>query len=138
MQKPRTIHQSCIAPDTKYAHTNQPQVVLGMPQQWDAMQPILIQQNKWHGTLTLSHSTGLLACVLLPSSNIVQYRLIHIVQGVPQHRSHFQISITFSNLNVLAKFMRQNTKKEWESFIILMKKKCCKKAVSSLGSSAFV
>ena len=61
-----------------------------------------------------------------------------VVQDVPQHRSHFQISITFSNFNDLTKFKRQDTNKGWEFFVILIEKKCCKKAVSSLGSSALV
>ena len=63
---------------------------------------------------------------------------IRYIQGVPQHRSHFQISITFSIFSVLTKFKRWIINKGWEFFVILIKKKCCKKAVSSPCSFALV
>ena len=65
---------------------------------------------------------------------------IHIayLKGVARHRSHFQISITLSNFNVSTKFNRWITKKGWEFFVILIEKKCYKKAVSSPCSSDLV
>ena len=34
------------------------------------------------------------------------WQVYSVLPGVPQHRSHFQISINFSNFNVLTKFKR--------------------------------
>ena len=61
-----------------------------------------------------------------------------LIQGVARHRSHFQISITPSNFNVLTKFKYPIAKKGWEFFVILIETKCCKRAVSSLCFSALV
>jgi len=63
--------------------------------------------------------------------------IIH-VQGVARHRSHFQISITFSNFNILTKFKHWITKKGWKFFVILIEKKSRKKSVSSSCSSRLV
>ena len=61
-----------------------------------------------------------------------------IIQGVARHRSHFQISKTFSNFNVLTKFKHRITKKGWEFFLILIENKSWKNSVFSSCSSGLV